>query len=147
MNTPNFGALLDTPVNEVERPKPVPVGPYLCVNKALPKMDKTTKKQTEYVEFTLTPVQPLDGVDPEALEAMGGIADKTFRATFYITEAALWRLKEFLADMGIDTESGASLRELIDQTPGQQVIVNIKHTMGDDGKSIYAEIGSTQKVA
>ena len=32
---------------------------------------------------------------------MGGFADKTIRATYYITENSLWRLKEFLDHCGI----------------------------------------------
>jgi len=146
MNNPNFGAILDTPSSEVERPKPLPVGSYVCVVKGLPRFDKSSKKQTEFVEFTLQPLTAGDDVDQDALEEMGGFANRTMRATFYITEDAIWRLKKFLAeDLEIDGED-RTLRQMIDDAPGKQVLVNIKHRASDDG-GIFAEIASTAPVS
>ena len=73
MNAPNFGALLDKPASEIERPKPLPQGGYICTVKGLPKFDKSSKKQTEFVEFTLQPVEAMEDVDQEALASMGGL--------------------------------------------------------------------------
>jgi len=146
MNNPNFGAILDTPSSEVERPKPLPVGSYVCVVKGLPRFDKSSKKQTEFVEFTLQPLTAGDDVDQDALEEMGGFSSRTMRATFYITEDAIWRLKKFLAeDLEIDGED-RTLRQMIDDAPGKQVLVNIKHRASDDG-GIFAEIASTAPVS
>lgn len=146
MNTPNFGSILDKASSEVERPKPLPVGTYICVVQGLPKLDKTTKKQTEYIEFTLKPLQAGEDVDHEELEAMGGIANKTLRHTCYLTEDALWRLKKFLDDCGIDDGDDVSLRQRVDQSPGRQVAVFIKHTNSEDGETIYANVGTTAAV-
>lgn len=145
MNTPNFGALLDKPSAEIERPKPLPQGTYTCVVKGLPKQDKSTKKGTEYVEFTLQPLAAGEDVDQEDLQAMGGFANKTLRATFYITEDAIWRLKKFLDDLGIE-EGDASLRQRIAEAPGRQVNVFVKHQASDDGQSVYAQIANTAAV-
>src|SRR5256885_335119 len=93
---PNFGSLLDTNADEVEKPKPRPEGSYLWTVKGMPRFDKSSKKQTEFAEFTLACVQAGDDVDEEALATAGGIEDYTQRVTFYLTEASLWRLKEFL---------------------------------------------------
>ncbi len=79
--SPNFGALLDKPASDVERPKPLPQGSYHCIVKGLPRFDKSSKKFTEFVEFTLQPTSAGEDVDEEDLEAMGGIANKTIRAT------------------------------------------------------------------
>ena len=138
---PNFGALLDKPASDVERPKPLPQGSYHCIVKGLPRFDKSSKKQTEFVEFTLQPTEAGEDVDADDLAAMGGIANKTIRATYYITEDSLWRLKDFLAHCGIE-ESG-SLRNMIEETPNCQVIAFIKHRASEDGKSVFAELAKT----
>lgn len=144
--SPNFGALLDKPSSDIERPKPLPQGTYICVVKGLPKFDKSSKKQTEYVEFILQPLQAAEDVDQDSLTEMGGIANKTIRATYYITEDALWRLKKFLTeDLQIE-EGDNSLRQMIAETPGKQVAVFLKHQASDDGQSVYAQIASTAAV-
>jgi len=139
--SPNFGALLDKPASDVERPKPLPQGSYHCIVKGLPRFDKSSKKFTEFVEFTLQPTSAGEDVDEEDLEAMGGIANKTIRATYYITEDALWRLKDFLGHCGI--EEDGSLRNMIDQTPNCEVIAFIKHRASEDGQSVFAELAKT----
>jgi len=142
--TPNFGALLDKPASDVERPKPLPQGSYHCVVKGLPRFDKSSKKFTEFVEFTLQPTAAGEDVDEEDLAAMGGITNKTIRATYYITEDALWRLKDFLSHCGI--EEDGSLRNMIDQTPNCEVIAFIKHRASEDGQSVFAELAKTAPV-
>ncbi len=142
--SPNFGALLDKPASDVERPKPLPQGSYHCVVKGLPRFDKSSKKFTEFVEFTLQPTSAGEDVDEEDLEAMGGIANKTIRATYYITEDALWRLKDFLGHCGI--EEDGSLRNMIDQTPNCEVIAFIKHRASEDGQAVFAELAKTAPV-
>ncbi len=139
--SPNFGALLDKPASDVERPKPLPQGSYHCIVKGLPRFDKSSKKFTEFVEFTLQPTAAGEDVDEEDLAAMGGIANKTIRATYYITEDALWRLKDFLSHCGI--EEDGSLRNMIDQTPNCEVIAFIKHRASEDGQSVFAELAKT----
>lgn len=139
---PNFGSLLDTNADAIERPKPMPEGSYLWVVQGLPRYDKSSKKQTEFAEFTLKCVAAGDDVDAESLAAMGGIEDKTQRATFYLTEKSLYRLKEFLQHCGIEVE-GRPLRESIEEAPNCQVGAYIRHEASDDGETIYANLGKT----
>lgn len=142
---PNFGAILDRPSTEIERPKPLPVGTYTCVVKGLPRYDKSTKKGTEFVEFVLQPLAAGEDVDEEALKEMGGFQNKTIRATYYLTEDAVWRLKKFLDDCGIE-EGDLSLRQRIEQAPGSQVYAYMKHQASDDGQSVYAQLSNTAPV-
>jgi hypothetical protein len=139
---PNFGSLLDTNADEIERPKPMPEGSYLWRVTGLPRFDKSSKKQTEFAEFTLTCIAAGEDVDAVELEALGGIKDKTQRATFYITEKSLYRLKEFLQHCGIEVE-GRSLREAIEDAPNCEVGAYIRHEASDDGETIYANLGKT----
>jgi len=145
-NSPNFGALLSKAPSEIERPKPLPQGTYTCVVKGLPRFDQSSKKKTDYAEYTLQPIAAGEDVDVDDLKAMGGFKDKTIKATYYITEAALWRLKEFLADCGLEEGEYDSLQEMVEAASGCQVLVTMKHRASEDGQAVFAEIGSTAAV-
>ena len=140
-----FGSILDRKSSEVERPRPLPVGNYLCQVKGLPTYDKSTKKHTEYVEFSMVPIQALDDVDQEQLAEVGGLAGKTIDATFYLTEKSIWRLTEFLNDCGVE-EDDLSIRQRVEQSPGCQVICTIIHEPSRDGKGVYANFGGSAPV-
>lgn len=141
---PNFGALLNKKMSEVERPKPYPVGTYLCVVQGLPRFDKSTKKGTEFSEYQLKPLQALDDVDAGDLAEMGGL-ERVIKATYYHTEGAIWRLKEFLqACLGEDED--ISLEEAIEKTPNCQVLVTIKHESSQDGETIYGVVDKVTRV-
>lgn len=143
---PNFGSLLDKRPEEIEKPKPLPEGSYLWVIQGLPRMDKSSKKQTEFVEFTLKAVAAGDDVDPVALtEVLGDkkLGEVTQRATYYLTDASLWRLKEFLEHCGIDMDETVSLRAAIEDSPNCQVVAYINHEPSQDGSSIFARLGKT----
>lgn len=142
----SFASVLDMPASDIERPKPAPVGSYVCVVQGQPKIDKSSKKQTEYVEYTLKPLQALDDVDPDALKDWGGLAEKTFRVTYYLTENSVYRLKEFLEHCGIEMEEGGSLRQYIGEAAGQQVTVSIVHEASQDGETVYAKVKNTTAV-
>jgi len=143
---PNFGSLLDKRPDEIEKPKPLPEGSYLWVVQGMPRMDKSSKKQTEFVEFTLKCLQAGDDVDKEALAEILGdksLGEVTQRATYYLTDNSLWRLKEFLEHCGIDMDESESLRIAIEETPNCQVVAFINHEPSQDGSSIFARLGKT----
>lgn len=144
-DTPSFGAILDKPSVEVERPKPLPAGTYLCVVAGMPRYDKSSKKGTEFAEFTCKVLQAGEDVDQDALEEMGGIADKVIKNTYYITPDALFMLKEFLINCGIE-EGEKTLRQMIDEVPGCQVLITVKHRAGDNGR-VFMEVAGTASAA
>ena len=156
MTDPNFGAILDRPSGEIKRPPPLPVGTYVWLIKGLPRMDKSARKQTEFVEFNCVPVEPQDDVDEEDLEAVGGIAglsEKPHSLTFYLTDKSAYRLVEFMVnDLQIDNkpdENGVGQkpsREMLSETNGCQFLGTIKHTPSEDGKAVYSNIVSTAPV-
>jgi hypothetical protein len=139
MNAPNFSSILDESPSEVNAPLPVPQGVYLCVIQGTPRYDKSTKQQTPFVEFTLRPIAAEDDVDPEELESVGGLEGKTFRATFYLTEDAIYRLDEFHSHCGIDLDDGQSRRHRNDAVVNAQVRAFIKHQPSQDGTRIFAQ--------
>lgn len=134
---PNFSALLSKPMSEVEKPKPYPVGTYSGVIQGMPRFDKSSKKQTDFVEFTVAFQSAHDDVDQEDLANVGGIAGKTIKTTYYITENSLWRLKDFLLACGLE---GDNFAELIEKTPGCAIDFTIKHEPSQDGESVFARV-------
>lgn len=146
----SFQDILSKQASEVKKPPPYPVGTYLAQIEGPGKFDKIGKDQTDIIDFQAKLLQPGEDVDQASLadyqEKTGNpVAGKTARVRFFLTEAAAWRLKDFLVEtLGIP-EVG-SLGELIPQASGKQLYVTIKHAVSQDGQNVYSEIGSTAKV-
>lgn len=140
-----FGSILDRAPSEIEKPKPLPQGSYITSIVGQPRFDKSSKKQTEFVEFTHKIKSASDDVDTDELEAyLGGekkLTDVVMKNTYYLTEGAVWRLKEFLEHCAID--EGDSLRAMIEETPGAEVGIYVNHEPSQDGTSFFARINKT----
>lgn len=144
-DTPNFASILDEAPTEIERPKPLPVGTYICVVQGQPAYDKSNKKGTPFVEFTLRPIAAEEDVDADDLEAMGGFEGKTIKATFYLTDDAVFRLDEFHEHCGIDLGDAASRRARNENVVNAQVRAVIKHEMSQDASQTFARLSRTAK--
>lgn len=143
MNQPNFASILDEAPTEIERPKPLPVGTYVCVVAGQPVYDKSSKKSTPFVQFTLRPIAAGEDVDADELAEMGGFDGKTIRATYYLTEDAVFRLDEFHQHCGIDITNAASRRQRNEEVVNAQVNAVIRHRMSEDGQQVFAELART----
>jgi len=100
MNT--FQSILDTEVTAAVRPPAFPGGSWIAVVQGLPRRDKSTKKGTDFIEYTIGFLAPLMGengepadIDPDALAEFGDCAGKPMKLTFYMTEASAYRHREF----------------------------------------------------
>lgn len=139
----NFSGILDRSPTEIDRPKPLPAGSYICVVKGMPEYGESAQKKTPYVRFILQPIQAQDDVDQEDLTAMGGFANKTIRATYYLTEDSVYRLDEFHEHAGLELSEETSRRQRNEQMTGLQVGAVLKHTASQDGTATYAELART----
>jgi len=142
-NTPNFASILDEAPSEVDRPKPLPAGTYTCIVAGTPIYDKSSKKGTPFVQFTLKPISAESDVDEEDLHEMGGFENKTIRATYYLTEDAVFRLDEFHQHCGLDLGKEQSRRQRNDEVVNCEVRAVVKHRTSDDGSQIFAELART----
>lgn len=146
----SFADILDAPPSEDDRPKPPPQGSYLCVVKGMPRIDKSSQKQTPFVEFTLIPKAAGADVDAEDLQAWATKADGsmkrldeiTIKNTIYTTEASVFMLNDFLSHCGIEAD-GRSRREMLDDTPNCEVVIFIRHEARQDGQGVVARVGKT----
>lgn len=140
-----FSEILNKRSEEIERPKPLPVGTYLMMIPAPAEIKQIGKNNTDAAEFQCRVVQAMDDVDASALEAAGGIQNKTMRLTFWLTEEAAFRLKEFLINALEVDENGRTLGEMMPDAVNRMFKAQIKHRPSPDGTQIYAEIGQTAK--
>lgn len=149
---PNFTEILDRRPSEVEKPKPIPAGTYATVITGLPRFDKSTKKQTPYVEFQHKIVNAGEDVSEDDLKEALSLPDGSVRSlqdivmknTYYLTEGAAWRLKEFLRDCGHDVENDTmSLREMVENCAGRSVGIFVTHVPSQDGQTVFAQIDKT----
>lgn len=140
---PNFGSLLDEAPTEVDRPKPLPEGSYLWVVQGMPRYDKSSKKGTEFTEFSIKCLAAGEDVDAEMLAEMGGIEDKTQKLTFYHTEGSIFRLDEFHEHCGLDLNDAKSRRQRNEDCVNAQFVGYIRHEASNDGQTIFARIGRT----
>lgn len=146
MSTPDFEAALNKRADEIEKPKPLPTGTYLCI--VLPEQDfqKIGQKETPALNIQFRPLQAGEDVDTGALSEIEGWNNRKIRHTLWLTEDSLWRVKEFLTDVCEISSKGKSLREMFAELPGKQVWVQLGHRPSKDGTEMYTEVKSVSKV-
>lgn len=140
----SFESILDTPADAIERPKPLPAGTYAAIVKGMPEHGVSSQKKTPFVRFIYAITDAFDDVDADELEAMGGIADKSIRDTYYTTRDSLFHLTDALEAMGIDAE-GKTIRQMIDETPNCAINVVVSHRTPEGSEQIFAEVKRIMK--
>lgn len=134
----DFKALLSTPVQSAERPKPRPAGQYYGTIAGF-KFAESKINKTPYVRFTFKGVQPGAGIanDPalmQRLEAAGGTEKWAPFKDYYLTEDAKFRLRELIESAKIPAD-GRSFAETIPELQNQPVVFDVTEESyeGKDG--------------
>lgn len=154
-DTPNFTSILDKPAESLEAPKPVPVGNYLAIISGPEAYSKVGTNQTDLVKWPVKLIQPQADVDMVALNEALSLKDGTMKSlgdvkmTYdaFLTEASAFMVRDFLANVLAIDPAGKSLRQMISEALGKQMIVTIKHglTKGDNPR-VFAQITDAAKV-
>lgn len=141
--TPDFTSLLNAPVDSAERPKPLPTGTYTFVIKGHG-FDKSKNKQTPFVRFMCSPVAPGEDVDTAALP--DNWQTKEMRLDFYLTQDAMFRLREFLENLGMNT-SGRPFSQVIPETTNATFLGTVVHKFNQQkpNEPPFAEIDSVAR--
>lgn len=142
----NFAFILDKKVDDIEKPRPMPVG-GLVIQLGQYKEVEMGKDKTPALEFESVVRDVLPDVDlSQYLNGQGQpiqIRGKPYRLRFFLTEDSAWRLSDFLEkSLGIPAE-GQSLRQMLAQAPGKVCVVYNKHRPSPDGTTIYNDQGAT----
>jgi hypothetical protein len=143
----NFAELLNKRTEEAQRPKPYPVGTYICQIKSHKLQEAVGPNKTPACTFVVAPVQAGPDVDKVVLEEMGGIGTRDINLTYWVTGDALWRLSDFLTKLGMNT-AGRTFLELLPETTGLvfQATVSLRpsNKQGDD--TIYNDITEVSQI-
>ena len=146
MSKPRLADILDESPEEVVRRPPLPAGSYVCTVTGW-REDKSAKKGTKYHEFDFRPIEALDDVDADELEAAGGIDGKTLKNKYWITEDAISMLDDLHQNCGLDLKNNRNSRRMRnDEIINSQVIVYVKHEESQDGTRTYANVARTAPV-
>jgi hypothetical protein len=143
----SFASILDTNLDDVKPPKPIPAGNYIATITGLPEHTQLGDKEMPALVW---PIKLLQLVDPdptlhrELAEALNGrnLGDTKLNITKFVPPDNLYNLKLFLRDhLGIEAHN---VREAISETPNKQVMVTLVHKpgRGEEGR-IFLQVGST----
>jgi len=120
---PNFRALLEKPLDNIERPKPIPAGTWYG---QISKYDfgESREKKTPYLEIETRLQRPGDDIDQLELEGIDISKLRSMRTNFYLTDDALYRLKDFMESCGVQT-AGRTIMEALPDIMSAEVICSV----------------------
>jgi hypothetical protein len=134
----DFRALLAKPMDDVKRPIPLPQGTFHgLIGKH--SFGESRNKKTPFVSYELTLQSHSDDIEDDAMEGIE-LAKRTLSVTYYLTEDALYRAKEFLQSVGVATE-GRALGECLPEAVNARVLVGITQRNSEDGTQIFNDVG------
>lgn len=141
----DFKALLSKKVVETEKPKPLPAGTYTC---AVMKHEggESQQKKTPFIRFILRVMATGADVPVEALPP--DWQGRELRGEFYLTDASLWRLREFIEN-ALGLEIGMkSYDEILPDTLNKMVGVQLTQVPSQKpgDASIYNQIQGYVKI-
>lgn len=130
MSDIDFNAILDTSFDSIEKPKPLPVGTYNFVVVDFG-TGTTPQKGTPFIELQCRPLSPGADVDVTQLD-MASLPKKKLRLTFWMSDDARFRFKDFLEARGIST-AGQSIKSVLPALKGLTFTGYVTQGMSDKG--------------
>lgn len=152
----DFVDILSKKVDEVEKPKPRPVGTYLASIAGMPKQKKVNVQGEEkpIISFSCKILAPREDVDQGDLAEHGDpSAWMPFNRDIWVdSPEGEWALRQFLQNT-LDIDPGPkgkskSLGEMCAEAPGRQLLITLKHRPFQNKAGemeIATEIGATAK--
>lgn len=109
----DYESVLDTVMENVEQPKPVPTGTWELQGVSATFKEARDEKDVDNVLFMYTPITPQDDVDEEEVAAGEWKGAKIFFRIRVEGSAGLWALRSHLEKHGIDMSGGKTLKEAL----------------------------------
>lgn len=141
---PSFEEILNRPSTENKAPPAYPAGTYHCLIDGRATPGKSSQKGTDLLQFKFKILAPKEDVDAQQA-AEQQIVGKIITADYYITDGAAYRCQEMLEHAGCNPE-GSNLKRMLDEAPGKQLLVKLKHSVSQDGKRTFHQVESTAAV-
>lgn len=150
----NFTSVLDTHMDSIERPKPIPTGNWIGQIVGLPTSREVTTKngEQETLNISVKLVSPQQDVDSDQLTEYGDFSSaRPLQRTFWFSKPATpeekWSFSQFVTNVLKIETTGKSMKQVAAEMQGKQLIVTIGHTPGTDKNTneavIYSNITGT----
>lgn len=133
----DFKTLLAKPTDSIEKPKPLPAGTY---NGVISKYEfgESKEKKTPFVRYFLTCHSACDDVDADSVAGID-LSKKALRRDYYLTEDAMYRVKDLLESVGVSC-TGRSLGEVIPEAINASVLISVTWRSSPDGSETYNDV-------
>lgn len=133
----NFRELLSTKTDEVDRPRALAAGHYICAIKNF-EFGTSRQKQTPFVRFLLTPVEACSDVDASANAGID-LGARELRRDYYLLPHTIWRLSDAL-DAILGKQIGRSFDERLPDTRGARVMADVAQRESEDGSETFNDV-------
>lgn len=131
---PDFTSLIHKDMAEVKKPPAWPMGLYPGrILRYEP--GESTQKKTPYMRFTVGVTGFPDDFTDEQKSGLD-IEGKTFRADYYLTEDALFRLADLLKSMGLK----GFIDEALPQCVGEEVKIDLSQELNQQTNEIFNRV-------
>ena len=140
----NFKAILSRKMDDIEAPKPVPVGIWNFRIPELYQLQELGKNNSEAAVFQCIPYEAVE-VDEEAIAEYGGldaIKQRKLKHTLWLTEDALFMAKRFCTEHCEVGQDAETLLQALNETKGASFAGVVTHYTNRAGDPV-AQIDST----
>ena len=136
----DFSQLLSKPAADIKRPPNFPAGTYFGTVKTR-EFGESKNKKTPQCALTLGGFEPGNDIDPAQMAGID-VTKRTMQKTFFLTPESEYRIVELCKSCGIATD-GRTLGEIIEDLPGQRVIVEmLLKPNQNNAEEFHNEIGN-----
>jgi len=143
----DFKSLLNTSTGSMVPPPMVPVGTYQAMFGQYKLSKAKNEAQTPFAEFPVTLTAAEGDVDSEQFAEFGGqaqLAKAKLRHTFYLTEDALFRVRDFVTNtLEISEDDAPTLGDCLMSIVNRTALVTISHRINQKTGKPVAEISAT----
>lgn len=149
----NFNDVLNTNLDEIERPPLLPVGTYEWVISKIPTLDTSKDGNWDIVNFPLKCIRATDDVDTDALQAFGKV-EGTFQNHNFLFdkndshafEQAKFKLKRFLEEH-VGVEKGLPMKQALNASVNKRILGTIVWKQDKNDSDLYhANISKTAPI-
>ena len=135
----DFANLLKKPADTIEKPKPLPAGTYHGMISKY-EFGESKEKKTPYCRVSLAIHRGGADVEPDMLTGVD-LAKKQLRRDYYLTDDAMYRIKELIESCGVDA-TGRTMGELIPELVNKPVIISVTQRPSQDGSELYNDVAN-----
>lgn len=136
--------MLNKPLDEMKRPPALPQGTYYGTISGSPAFDESKNRKTPYARIFFQLTSAGEDIDQNDLDGVE-LHKRKVHKDFFLTEDAIYRAKEFLESIGVET-TGRTLGEAFGDIVGKNVMLTItpRPNQNDPEAPPFPEVGDVR---